>query len=45
LKKTEHFTITKISWLMLFVEIVAVNSENHKKPVNKNAALLFAQVL
>jgi hypothetical protein len=33
-KKTQHFTITKISSLMLFKEIIAVYSENHTKPVN-----------
>jgi hypothetical protein len=29
-KKTLHFTITKINWLMLFKEIIAVYTENHK---------------
>jgi hypothetical protein len=33
-KKTQHFTITKINWLTLFKEIVAVYSENHTKPIN-----------
>jgi hypothetical protein len=28
-KKTQHFTIIKISWLTLFKEIIAVYSENH----------------
>jgi hypothetical protein len=32
-KKTQHFTITKISWLTLFKEI-AVYSEKHKMPIN-----------
>jgi hypothetical protein len=27
-------TITKINWLMLFKEIIAVYSENHAKPRN-----------
>jgi hypothetical protein len=44
-KKTQHFTITKINWLMLFGEIIAVYTENHKKPVNifceKNVDLLI----
>jgi hypothetical protein len=31
-KKTQLFTITKISWLMLFKKIIAVYSENHTKP-------------
>jgi hypothetical protein len=33
-KKTQHFTITKINWLTLFKEIIAVYSENHMKPIN-----------
>jgi hypothetical protein len=31
-KKTPHFTITRINWLTLFKEIIAVYSENHMKP-------------
>jgi hypothetical protein len=30
-KKTQLFTITNISWLMLFKEIIAVYSENYMK--------------
>jgi hypothetical protein len=30
-KRTPHFTITKINWLTLFKEIIAVYSENHAK--------------
>jgi hypothetical protein len=33
-KKTKPITITKISWLMLFKEIIAVYSENHMEPIN-----------
>jgi hypothetical protein len=33
-KKTQHFTITKINWLTLFEEIIAVYCENHKKSIN-----------
>jgi hypothetical protein len=33
-KRTPHFTITKINWVMLFKEIIAVYSENHAKPIN-----------
>jgi hypothetical protein len=33
-KKTQHFTITKISWSVLFNEMIAVYSENYTKPVN-----------
>jgi hypothetical protein len=32
-KKTQHFTITKINWLTLFKEIIAVYTENHRKPL------------
>jgi hypothetical protein len=38
-KRTPHFTITNISWLTLFKEMIAVYSENHTKPINKHAAL------
>jgi hypothetical protein len=31
-KRTPHFTITKINWLMLFKEIIVVYSENDTKP-------------
>jgi hypothetical protein len=31
-KRTPHFTITKINWLILFKEIIAVYTENHTKP-------------
>jgi hypothetical protein len=33
-KKTQHFTIAKISLLMLFKEIIAVYAENHTKQKN-----------
>jgi hypothetical protein len=43
-KKTPHFTVTKISWLTLFKEIIAPYSKNHTKSVNalhgQNAELL-----
>jgi hypothetical protein len=32
-KKTQHFIITKINWLMLFKEIITIYSENHTKPL------------
>jgi hypothetical protein len=34
-KITPHFTIPKITWLMLFKEIIADYSENYAKPINK----------
>jgi hypothetical protein len=33
-KRTPHFTITKISWLILFKEIISVYSESNTKPTN-----------
>jgi hypothetical protein len=43
-KKTPHFTVTKISCLTLFKEIIAVYGENHTKHINtlygKNAEIL-----
>jgi hypothetical protein len=46
-KKTQPITITKISWLMLFKEIIAVYSENHVKPINtlceQNSELLIVK--
>jgi hypothetical protein len=33
-KRTPHFTITKINWLMMFKEIIAVYSDNYAKPIN-----------
>jgi hypothetical protein len=42
-KRTPHFTITKINWLMLFKEVIAVYSDNHTKPINKNTALMTVQ--
>jgi hypothetical protein len=42
-KRTPHFTITKITWLTLFKEVITVYSENHTKPINKNASSLAAE--
>jgi hypothetical protein len=33
-KKTQHFTITKINWLTLFKEIIAVYRENHTRHIS-----------
>jgi hypothetical protein len=33
-QKTQHFSITKITWLVLFMDIITVYSENHTKPIN-----------
>jgi hypothetical protein len=47
-KKTQHFTITKISWLTLFKEIITVYYENQTKPINifygQNVELLNVKV-
>jgi hypothetical protein len=29
-----HFTITKINWLTLFKELIAVYSDNYTEPIN-----------
>jgi hypothetical protein len=42
-KRTPHFTITKINWLMLFKEIIAVYIENHAKPVNTKCSITDCQ--
>jgi hypothetical protein len=42
-KRTQHFTITKINWLTLFKEIITGYTENHTKPINKNASPLAAE--
>jgi hypothetical protein len=41
--KTQHFTITKINWLTMFNEIIAVYSENHTRPIIQNAELLIVK--
>jgi hypothetical protein len=33
-KRTPHFSIKSIKWLILFEEIIAVYTENHTKPIN-----------
>jgi hypothetical protein len=33
-KRTLHFTITMIIWVMLFTDIVTVYAENHINPIN-----------
>jgi hypothetical protein len=47
-KKIQHFAITKINWLTLFKEIIAVFCEKHMDPINKfrgkNLGLLKVKV-
>jgi hypothetical protein len=43
-KKTPHFTITKINWLMLFKEIIAVYTENTLNLQIQNVVLLIVKV-
>jgi hypothetical protein len=38
-KRKPHFTITRIKWLTLFKEMVAVYSKNRIKHINKHTAL------
>jgi hypothetical protein len=41
--RTSHFTITKINWLMLFKEIIAIYSDKHTTPEIQNAYLLIVK--
>jgi hypothetical protein len=43
-KRTPNFTITKIYWLILFKEIIAVYSENHTKPINIKCSITDCQI-
>jgi hypothetical protein len=43
LKRTLNFTITKLNWLMLFKEIIAVYSENRAKPINAKYSITDCQ--
>jgi hypothetical protein len=45
-KRTPHFSITNINWLMLFKEIIAVYTDNHTKGINrpKNATLQILKI-
>jgi hypothetical protein len=38
--KTQLLAITKINWLTLFKEIIAVYSDNHTKPINTKRRVL-----
>jgi hypothetical protein len=40
-KKTQHFTITKISLLMLFNKIITVHTENYMKDVITKCSALM----
>jgi hypothetical protein len=42
-KRTPNFTITRINWLMLFKEIIAVYSENHAKPIDTKCSITDCQ--
>jgi hypothetical protein len=42
-KRTPNSTITKIIWLMLFKEIIAVYSENYAKPINTKCSITNCQ--
>jgi hypothetical protein len=38
-KTTPHFTITKINWLMLFKEIIAIYNVKHIKSINTKSVV------
>jgi hypothetical protein len=42
-KRTPYFTVTKINWLTLFKEIIAVYIENHAKPINAKYSITDCQ--
>jgi hypothetical protein len=42
-KKTQLFTITKINWLMLFKETIAVYFDNHMKSINTKCRVIDCQ--
>jgi hypothetical protein len=42
-KKTKPISLTKINWLMVWKKMFPVYNENHKKPINTNAYLLFVK--
>jgi hypothetical protein len=47
-QRKHNTSVAKISWLMLFKEIITVYSENHTKPINihsrQNAELLNVKI-
>jgi hypothetical protein len=42
-KRTPHFIITKINWVMLFKEIITIYSEKHAKPINTKCSITDCQ--
>jgi hypothetical protein len=40
-KRTPHFTITQINWLMLFKEIIDVYSENRAEPIDTKYGVTY----
>jgi hypothetical protein len=42
-KRTQHFTITEINWLMLFKEMMNIYREKHKEHIYTNAELLIVK--
>jgi hypothetical protein len=39
-KRTPHFTITKINWLMPFKEIITVQAENRTELMNTKCTVI-----
>jgi hypothetical protein len=33
-RKTQFFSITKVSWLMFYRKMIAIYSDNHKKEIH-----------
>jgi hypothetical protein len=44
-KRTQRFTITKINWLTLFKEIIAIYSENHMNAIKTLLSVQKAELL
>jgi hypothetical protein len=41
--KTQHFTVPKINWLIMFGEIIPVYTKNHREPTNKEVTVTDCQ--
>jgi hypothetical protein len=42
-KRTPHFTVTKINWLTLFKETIAVYRDNHAELINTKCSITDCQ--
>jgi hypothetical protein len=41
-KRTPHFTITKINWLIMFKEMIVIYSKNFSEPINTGLLIVKA---